>query len=164
MNEYEIPFKGLETGSHNFDFKIGNAFFESFEYFETELGDISVKLELIREPSLLDLHFSLEGVVNLACDRCLERIDYPVKGSFRLIAKFGESFYEESEDIIVIPSAESRFDIKQYLFEFVNLMLPIKRVHEDISQCNRNIISKLEEHSKPETDPRWDALKNINLK
>jgi len=164
MNEYVIPFKGLDAGSHNFEFKIGKAFFESFEYFEAELGNIRVNLEMIKETTLLDLHFRLDGIISLPCDRCLEIIDYPVKGEFRLIIKFGESYHEETDEIVVIPLMESRIDLRQYLFEYINLMLPIKRVHEDESLCNPIIIDKLEQYSKPETDPRWDALKKINLK
>lgn len=164
MNEYVIPFKGLDAGSHNFEFKIGKAFFESFEYFETETGSIAVALEMIRETTLLDLHFRLKGTISLPCDRCLEIIEYPIEGEFRLIVKFGEDYHEETDEIVVIPSMEHTLNIRQYLFEYINLMLPIKRVHEDIDQCNRIIIDKLEQYSKPETDPRWDALKKINLK
>ena len=164
MDDFSIPFKGLSTGSHRFEFKIDNAFFESFEYFESEKGQVMVDIELIKEPSFLDLHIKMDGLVSVDCDRCLERADFPVKGDFRLVVKFGSDFNEESDEVIVIPATESRLDLRQFLFEYINLMLPIKRVHADESECNHKIIDKLEEYSKPETDPRWEALKNIKLK
>ena len=164
MEDFVIPFKGLGPGSHRFEFKIDDSFFENFEYFESERGQVSVDLEMIIESGLLDLHFSLKGVVSLACDRCLETIEFPVKDEFRLIIKFGETYLEESEEVIVIPHNESRLDVRQYLFEYINLMLPIKRVHKDESKCNKQVIEKLENYSKPQTDLRWEALKNIKLK
>lgn len=164
MEDYIIPFKGLSTGPHRFEFKIEDSFFESFEYFESERGEISVDLELIKETSLLDLHFKMVGVVSLACDRCLETIGFPVKDEFRLIIKFGETYLEESEEVFVIPVNESRIDLSQHLFEYINLMLPMQRVHKDQSKCNQQIIEKLEDYSKPQTDPRWEALKNMKLK
>ena len=106
----------------------------------------------------------MNGFVSVECDRCLERVDFPVKGDFRLVVKFGSDFDEESDEVIVIPTTESRLDIGQYFFEYINLMLPIKRVHSDENQCNSIIIDKLEEYSEPEIDPRWEALKNIKLK
>jgi uncharacterized metal-binding protein YceD (DUF177 family) len=164
MEDFVIPFKGLMTGSHRYEFKIDESFFESFEYFESERGQVSVDLEMIIESSLLDLHFKMEGIVSLACDRCLETMSFPVKDDFRLIIKFGETYMEESEEVIVIPVNESKIDVRQYLFEYINLMLPIKRVHNDQSKCNQQVIEKLESYSKPQTDPRWEALKNMKLK
>lgn len=164
MEEFVIPFKGLSTGSHHYSIKIDNSFFESFEYFETEHGLVNVEIDLVKETNLLDFHFKMEGTVNLACDRCLDIIEFPVKGEFRLIVKFGEHFEEESEEVIIIPVNENRLDLKQYLFEYINLMLPIKRVHENPDDCNPQIVEKLENYSKPQTDPRWEALKKMKLK
>ena len=164
MDDFIIPFKGLSTGSHRFEFKIENSFFESFEYFESEKGQVKVGLEMIKESSLLDLHILMEGIVSADCDRCLEPAEFPVKGSFRLIVKFGGEFEEESDEVVLIPITESRLDLHQFLFEYINLMLPIKKVHADKNQCDQKIIEKLEEYSEPETDPRWEALKKIKLK
>jgi uncharacterized metal-binding protein YceD (DUF177 family) len=164
MEDFVIPFKGLSTGDHRFEFEIDDAFFESFEYFESERGRIKVDLDLIKESNLLDLHFKMKGVVSVACDRCLDSVDFKVKDEFRLIVKFAEDYLEESEEVIVIPLSESKLDVSQYLFEYINLMLPIKRVHKKQSECNKQIIEKLENYSTPQMDPRWEALKNMKLK
>jgi uncharacterized metal-binding protein YceD (DUF177 family) len=151
-------------GNHRFKFEIDDAFFESFEYFESEKGRLTVILDLLKEPNLMDLHFQIKGKMQLACDRCLKAFDHPMEGDFRLIIKFGEDFLEESDEVLVIPQTESRFDVSQYIFEYINLMLPLQRAHKDISACDTKVIQKLEEHSKPQNDPRWEALKNIKLK
>lgn len=164
QKDFIIPFKGLSTGAHEYLFEIDDTFFDSFEYFESEKGKLDVKLDLIKESSLLDLHFHIKGNVTLSCDRCLGVFDNPVDGDFRLVIKFGDIFAEESDEVVVLPLTESNIDVKQYLFEYINLLLPIKRVHQNENDCDPNMIEKLQNHEELETDPRWDALKNIKLK
>lgn len=162
--DYIIPFKGLSLGDHHFTFEIGEKFFESFEYFESETGKLSIEVDLDKESALLDFQFFIKGVVEVQCDRCLGMSSHPVEGNFRLIVKFGESYFEESEEVIVLPLNENSIDMGQYFFEFINLLLPIKRVHLDENQCDPEMIEKLHANSAQDTDPRWDALKNIKLK
>jgi uncharacterized protein len=164
QKDFVIPFKGLSTGLHQYTFKIDKAFFESFEYFETETGNINVELELMKEPALLDLHFKLDGIINLVCDRCLGNFSNTINGEFRLIVKFGDAYSEESEEVVVLPNTESSIDIKQFIFEYINLLLPIKRVHVNKIDCDPTMLQKLQNHIEQSNDPRWDALKNIKLK
>ncbi len=164
MEEFVIPYKGLATGNHQYGFKVEKAFFEHFDFFDTNRGLVEVKLDLEKESNLMVLQFAIDGHLMLACDRCLAEFEFPITGSFNLIVKFGEEFEEESDDVIVIPSGESRLDVSQFIFEYINLLLPIKRVHKEISECDQSVIEKLDEFSEKTTDPRWDALKNIKLK
>ena len=159
--EFEIPFYGLSHGLHQFVYKIENKFFESFEYFENERGNLRVDLNILKEPSLLDMHFVISGEMDMICDRCLGKLTQPVKGEYRLIVKFGKDFSEESDEVIVLPVDQTTLDIKQYIFEYINLMLPVKRVHENPEDCDQEMLNRLQNYSKRKTDPRWDALKNI---
>ena len=70
--------------------------------------------------------------------------------------------------LIVIPREESRLNIAQYIYEFTALTLPVKKMHpmdaNGNSGCNVEMIRKLNEHisnRKGDSDPRWDALKNL---
>ena len=164
QKDFIIPFKGLSAGTHRYLFEIDQSFFESFEYFESEKGNLDIEVELIKESSLLDFHFYIQGFVELVCDRCLEHFDEQIDGKFRLIVKFGETFAEESDEVIVVPLNENIIYLRQYIFEFINLSLPIKRVHHNKNDCNPDMIKKLQNHEEQKNDPRWDALKNINLK
>lgn len=163
QKDYIIPFKGLSIGSHLFKFEIDESFFESFEYFENEKGRLTVKLEMVKESALLNFFFDIEGKIELECDRCLTTFEQPVAGKFRLIVKFGEDFNEESDEVIVLPAAESSIDVAQFIFEYINLLLPIKRSHPDESECDQKMIDKLHNFSKQKSDPRWEGLKNIKL-
>ncbi|NOY49783.1 MAG: DUF177 domain-containing protein [Chlorobi bacterium] len=167
MDDFVIPFKGLSIGNHIFKFKIGDAFFKSFEYFENIGGKAVLDIDLLREPNMMILGFSIEGKLKLQCDRCLGFFSQGINGKNQLIVKFGDKFVEESEDVIVIPQTESRIDIRQYVFEYICLSLPFRKVHPADSKgnsgCNPEITNRIGTYSKRDADPRWDVLKDIKL-
>ncbi len=167
-SELIIPIKGLSIGNHHYDFVINDPFFERFEPLNIGEGQVTLSLDLEKESSLFSLMFHFHGVVRLMCDRCLEDYDQGVEGDFRLIIKYGETFQEISDEIIEIPFTEHRLDLSQYIYEYVQLMLPLKHVHPDDadgnSTCKPEMLEKLKEHSEPATDPRWDALKKLKKK
>lgn len=161
---FEIPFKGLDVGKHDFTFEIDAAFFEKFDFHEIKSGMAEVVLEMIKEPTLLDLHFDINGSYEVICDRCLGNYMQAIEGAFRLIVKYGDEYMEESDEVIVISKTESRLDVSQYIYEYINLLLPIQRTHSNIDDCDPEMIRKINTHSKHEVDPRWEALKNLKLK
>ncbi|MBE0650906.1 MAG: DUF177 domain-containing protein [Bacteroidales bacterium] len=167
-SELIIPIKGLSIGNHHYDFVISDSFFESFEPLNIREGKVDLLLELEKESSLMSFLFHFNGSVKLMCDRCLEDYDQPVEGNFRLIVKYGEEFQEISDEIIEIPFTEHRIDLSQYIYEYIQLMLPMKHVHPDDelgnSTCKSEMLEKLNELSKPATDPRWDALLKLKKK
>jgi len=166
--DFTIPFKGLSAGSHLFDFKIGEPFFESFEYFEGISGKLDVHIDLLKESNLMHLDFHFQGEVSLQCDRCLGRFNYPIKGQFLLIVKFGETFEEESDEVIILPLTESQIDLKQHFFEYINMLLPLQKIHPDKengeSGCDPKMIERLTQNSEQKEDPRWEVLKKLKLK
>jgi len=171
MKEFVIPFSGLSLGIHTFDFEINRKFFESIEYSEIHDGEISWHVELNKQNNMLIFNFSFSGKVNVTCDRCADDFDMPIEGNNRLIVKFGNIAYEETEEIIVLTETEHEIDLAPFIYEYLILAMPLKRVHPDdengVSQCDPEVIKKLEEISirhkdNNDIDPRWDALKNLN--
>ena len=55
--EYIIQFVGLSVGEHLYDFHISDKFFESLDYSEIKQGDIIVKLTLLKQSSMMILHW-----------------------------------------------------------------------------------------------------------
>jgi uncharacterized protein len=163
-----IPISGLREGRHLYDFEIGNRFFEEFEGSEITEGNLSVNIELDKRSSHLDLIFKIQGKVRICCDRCLEMFFQDIKCENRLLVKFGETLDDSDPDIITVPAGENELDVKQYLYEFIYLALPIKRVHPGgetgIDHCNPDMMEKLKQHivnEAKEYDPRWDELKKL---
>ena len=168
-DQYQIAFSGLNPGTHKFDFQIGDSFFEQVKDAEITGGMVSVIVTMAREERMMDLHFEINGSVKVPCDRCTELMDVEVNGKERLIVKLGDHFYEESEDIQVIPDSAHQFDVSPFIYEYIHLLLPIRRVHPEDedgkSQCDPDILKKLNELSEHHVqDPRWEALGKLKNK
>jgi len=166
LTQFIIPVTGLKPGSHQFDFEIEDSFFEHFEYSVIRKGLIQLNLVIVKEENLLVFHFLFKGHVTVPCDRCAEPFDLEIGGKDELILKFGSDFHEESEDIQVIPAGDNHFDISPFIYEYISLSLPVRRVHpEDASGkslCDDEIIRRLEESEpSPEPDPRWEILAQL---
>lgn len=164
---FTIPFSQLCEGKHFYEYEIDDSFFEQFQYSEIGKSDIHISLTLEEEFTMLVLVFFLEGTINVMCDRCSDYFDMMVKGQNRLIVKFGDEIHEETDEIIVIPSTTHELEITHYIYEYINLLLPQSRIHPQ-GQCNKEIILKLEELSEVNNsgnniDPRWEALRNVEL-
>jgi uncharacterized metal-binding protein YceD (DUF177 family) len=167
LQEFEIPFLGLKEGIHDYAFDIDAEFFESFEYSEVKQGGVHVEVSMERQERMLIFNFSINGSLELPCDRCLAPITLEVKGDERLIVKFGQEWEEESDEVIIMPETESRIDISSFIYEYIMLMLPYKRVHSedpDKNMCDVSMVEKLNQHSDTGSDPRWDALKELKNK
>ena len=159
----------LKTGTHQFQFEIDDTFFKDFDNGDLAGGNLTIDCTMDKQERMLIFDITIRGTLEVTCDRCLEDLDLPVEGNERLIAKFGNEEIEENDEIIVIPEQDYEIDLSQYLYEYINLILPYRKVHgEDEngnSLCNPDIIKKIEEHTEEEaTDPRWDALKKLKNK
>jgi uncharacterized metal-binding protein YceD (DUF177 family) len=88
------------------------------------------------------------------------------------VVKFGESYNDDNEEILIIPHGEYQINVAQYIYELIVLAVPIKKVHPGIEDgsLDSDILKKLKELSPKEktedknteeTDPRWDTLKKL---
>jgi uncharacterized protein len=165
---FTIPISGLKERHHLFDFEIGDKFFEEFEGSEIQKANLSVVIELDKRSTHFDLIIKITGEVRICCDRCLEMFLHPIACDNRLLIKFGKNWDDSDPDIITIPADMHELDIKQYLYEFIHLALPIQRVHPEDkpgeNSCNADMLEKLSRHivkNEKENDPRWDELKKL---
>ena len=165
---YTIGIGGLKEGRHTFDFEIDNKFFESFDESEIKEGSLSATIEMDKRSSHIDLLIAISGSVKVCCDRCLDMFFYPVECENRLLVKLGKKIEDGDPDIISLTSDEHELDLRQHLYEYIHLALPIRRVHADDSEgnstCNPLMMKKLKElivEEENEIDPRWDKLKKL---
>jgi len=165
MRHFIIPFSGLKVGNYTYTFEIEDKFFEHFEYSEIKKGKLHVDCLLDRQLRMLVLYFDIAGSVRVPCDRCAEEFDQQIEGKQKLIVKFGSDHTEESEDILVITEKEHELDISQYLYEYVHLLLPIKKVHgtdeNGNSLCDPEVIRFIKETEDHQFDPRWQVLQKL---
>ncbi len=172
---YNIPFKDLEQGRiHKFEFDVNNDFFENFEYSEYKEGQVKVLVELTINPDNLVLEFYLSGKIKVVCDVCLGEFFHPIDYHTTLYVKFGDynTQWFDYDQEIVINRAESNINIAKHIYDFINLALPIKKVHpldqNGRPTCDPVMLEKLDElkpghHEEKEQDidPRWEQLKKL---
>lgn len=168
--EYSIPFSGLKEGKHDFKFVIGNTFFESLGYNEFNDANVEVRLKLNKLSTMMELEFKAKGVVNVDCDLTGEAYDEPIKAFLEIVVRFGDEYNDEDDEILILPHGEFQINVAQYIYEMIILAVPQKRVHPGVldGSLKSELLDKLEElqpkeskEHKDNTDPRWDALKNL---
>ena len=165
---YSISISGLKEGRYSYNFSIDKKFFELFEESQITEGELNAEIELDKRSSHIDLRFRISGKVLIACDRCLEMYYQDIDTDNRILFKTGKVWDEDDPDLITIPADEYELDLKQYIYEFIHLALPMQRVHPDDkngkSTCNPDMLKRIDQHltdSDNDSDPRWDELKKL---
>jgi len=178
FDTYNIQLKTLPLGKSVVEYHLDNGFFALLEDVDIQKGEVNVKVNISRDAKQSELNFELEGKVVVPCDRCLEDMNQPIKTTGHLIVRFGKEFKDDGDDIVVVPEEQGIINVSWFLYEFIELAIPIKHVHP-FGQCNQGMSSKLSEHiafdaadddfiateeedsTSGGNDPRWDALKKL---
>jgi uncharacterized protein len=175
LSEFSIPLLGLKKESYTFDFQLDKSFFAAFEDSFIQDGNIQLSLQLERKTGHLELNFDFEGTVKTDCDRCSTSIDLPIEGTEQIIAKYSEETQEDEDEIIFIHPETSDLNVAQYIYEYVNLAVPIRKTYDcendDNPPCDFGTLAYLEQQEdNPQDDnddddnsDTWDALKNLSV-
>ena len=151
-----IAHKALCVGTHRFDFKIGDRFFEAFEGSEIHRGKADVQVVLNKQSNLLTLDFRIEGEVCVTCDRCLEEFMMPVGYTGTLAVRYSETEQESDGEVMWIGPSETEIDLSQYIYESICLNLPYQRVHpvgsDGKSGCDPDMLARFNIVSEEEFD------------
>ncbi|MFN2530983.1 MAG: DUF177 domain-containing protein [Pyrinomonadaceae bacterium] len=114
----------------------------------------------------------VEISVGVECDRCLQRITVPVKAEFD-VEYISRPAYESSyhaelmeEELSVSVFDGAGIDLDEIVREQVLLNVPSRALCAETckgicSQCGANLNVITCDCGKTETDPRWDALKQL---
>jgi uncharacterized metal-binding protein YceD (DUF177 family) len=185
FEQYNIVLKDLIDEVRVLEFDLDDAYFKKIDSPEVQNGSVKAKVSIQKKISTYELQFQLEGTVIIPCDRCLDDMTQHVHYKEKLLVKFGQTFSEEDE-IVIVPESEGAINIAWFLYEFIVLNIPIKHVHP-AGECNKTMVTKLKKHitrkkdddnddSSPiefddddvdfspdeiQADPRWEGLPNI---
>jgi len=173
FKKYRIDIFNLSAGEHEYEYAFENEFFERFEKSLIEKGSGIVKITLNRSETFLDMLFTIEGIVELTCDRSLDLFDYPLNVSRKLMIKFGDEQDEVSDELIYMPWDTQSIDVSHFIYEFIGLEIPMKKLHprygndDDENEEDELIYSSLNSGrqndpiAEKEIDPRWKRLEEI---
>lgn len=157
---YTIDLKRIVSEAAEFGYRLDDAFFASVGAGEICGGRVDAKVRVEPCAGRHVLSFSLQGVVRLTCDRCLDEMDCPVDVCRELVTKFGPEFSDEGDDLVVVSESEGKLDVAWYLYEFIALALPMQHVHEE-GECNEDMVRALRMHSVGGLDDMDDAPEEI---
>ena len=146
-DRFIIPLNGLAPGENRFFWSAGKEFFEAFENEEVLDAQLDVSVAVEKSGHYLGVDCVVEGDVVVACDRCLEDLSLPVDSEIRLSVKFGdeessEDHQEGEREIVFVPEGDVELDMKQIVYDYVCLALPMQRHHDD-GQCNPDVMRHL---------------------
>jgi uncharacterized protein len=169
--KYNIEFKGLREGLHEFEYEIEDTFFEQFDQNILTSGNVTVKVELEKRSTFMKLYFKLKGYLELTCDRCLDNYRQKIKNRAEIFVKFSETNQVSDDQVIWILPEEHRINLAQIIYEYIILSIPLRHIHPDKkngeSGCNQKMIEKLNDYTpkaeekEHDIDPRWEALKKL---
>jgi len=113
-NQYIIPLDGLEEKEYSFDFKVDDAFFQSFDGGEIKGGEVDVKVTLLKKKTSLLINFDLSGTVKLTCDRCLELYQQPIAIDDEVLVNYGdETNFDTGSDAVTLSRSKKITKIKK---------------------------------------------------
>jgi len=185
FSEYKLPLKSLPVGSQEFDYQIGKQFFINMEDNEVRNADVKVHLVVEHKNDYYDMHFTMNGEIIVACDRCLDDLVLPVDTAYHIIVKYGDDYRDDSDEYMEIPYSDADINVSYMIHDTIALSIPIKHVHP-AGKCNRAMSSLLKKHRSAAsddgydepgddlmdeiddigsagTDSRWDKLKDLDL-
>ncbi|MCY7349385.1 MAG: DUF177 domain-containing protein [Cytophagaceae bacterium] len=179
LQQYQIQIQKLENKRHEYQFEGGDAFFEAMEQNLIERGHFNAHVFLDKSETMLHLTFHIQGNYELICDRTLDSFEEPFETEHKLILKYGDKPQEISDEIEVISWDTQGINLARYIFEFIGLTVPMKKLHPRLRQeeaeedPDDEREGKLVYSSKGENaeagidpnadniDPRWQALMKL---
>ena len=170
---YSVNIVGLSNKEHRFEYEFGGEFFRKYGTDLLSEGSFRADILLNKHETFIEVDFNVKGTGRLICDRSLEPFDYPIQTENKIVFKYGEEYQEMTDEIIVIPRDAASLELGQYIYEFISLAIPLKKLHprfqdevDETDGTEGKIVysSETAEDKKDEEeqiDPRWNILKKL---
>lgn len=130
QNAHIIQLDALDVGEHLFDFQLDDAYFGAIEKSELLGGNVHVQARLDLREENFDLQVSVQGKVQVTCDRCLDPMDIDVDVT--------ENEWDWEEEVKSI-------DLAWLAYELIIVNLPLVHSHQD-GGCNPEMAALLQSH------------------
>jgi uncharacterized metal-binding protein YceD (DUF177 family) len=171
--EFEIPFVGLTPGIHEFEYRVTDKFFDAYQQQDFKNCDVNIKLSLDKKNGFMLLKFVVAGKMEVICDRCGNSLPIDLWDEFNILVKLVEepelmNRQEEDPDVYYISRGESHLHISDWIYEFINLSIPLQRMckEEEIGgkYCNKDVLNMLKNLESKKDKPEnslWKGLEKF---
>ncbi len=169
MKEFSVNIIGLSKKAHLFEFELKDGFFEKYGKETVSSGQFNAHVVLDKKETFIEVDFNIAGLAHLVCDRSLEPFDHSIDLTKKILFKYGDEAQEVSDEIVIITRDQDSLDLGQYLYEFIALSIPIKKLHprfreeeiDDESNVKMIYSTSQDVDENNEVDPRWEKLKKL---
>jgi uncharacterized metal-binding protein YceD (DUF177 family) len=119
------------------------------------------------------MKFELGGQLEVVCDRCNSNLPIDLWDEFNLIVKVVEdpevmNGQEDDPDIYYIGKGESHIGVANWIYEFINLSIPMYKTcsyeNMDGPHCNteaKEILKRMEAGKGKNENPLWKDLEKF---
>jgi uncharacterized metal-binding protein YceD (DUF177 family) len=173
--DFEIAFVGLKPGVHEYHYEIIDRFFEAFQQQDFRNCKAAINLFLDKKNGFMLMKFEIGGTLEVVCDRCNNFLPMELWDEFNITVKMVEdpelmNEQEEDPDVYYISRGESHIDVSNWIYEFINLSIPMHRTCSfekmDGPHCNKtalDVLKKLEpeEEKDQKKNPIWKGLEKF---
>src|SRR6476469_8805916 len=171
--EFEIAFVGLKPGIHHFEYQIDDKFFAHYEKQDFSNCYAKIRLELDKKNSFMLLKFDIDGKVDVNCDRCGNPLTIQLWDEFKVVVKLVDdpdemNKQEEDPDVYYISRGESHLHLADWIYEFVNLSIPMQKMckPEEIGgpHCNKEVLEmlkRMDAENERQDNPIWKGLEKF---
>lgn len=142
---YKVQLASLPDGHHEQDFEIDTEFFKNMENRDILSADIHVHLDLVKKDELYDCTFTVKGMLQVPCDRCLDPLDHEVNTQYHVVVKYGDNYDDGADNLLIIPYSNSFLNVAYILNDTILLTIPLRHVHP-LGKCNRAMAAALNKH------------------
>lgn len=167
---FDIAFVSLKTGVHEYEYHIQDKFFVEYQEQDFKNCDAKVKLSLDKQVGFMLLKFEIGGIIEAGCDRCGNGFPLNLWDEFNIVVKLVDepdqmNEQEEDPDVFYISRGESHINVADWIYEFINLSIPMQKMCSDEqmggSYCNKEVLEmlkKMEQQDKPSGPSIWKDL------
>lgn len=176
LDTYKVDLLSSRLQGTTLEWVIDDKFFAAIDGL-IKRGNIQTSVECVGVGSIYRFRIHSEGMVIVPCDRCLADLELRIETTDELSVKLGDEYADEG-DCVIVPEAEGRINLAQYIYEFIALAMPISCVHEP-GECDDTMMQELSKHQAARSsqedgeredseagddsviDERWAALKKL---
>jgi uncharacterized metal-binding protein YceD (DUF177 family) len=170
---FDIAFVGLKPGIHEFEYSINDKFFVDYDQQDFRNCTAVIKLALDKKNGFMLLKFEVGGKLEVTCDRCGNNLPLDLWDEFNIVVKMVDdpeemNGQEEDPDVYYISKGESHLHIAPWIYEFINLSIPMQRMctEEEMGgpHCNPEVLAmlkKLDASNSQPANPIWKGLEKF---
>lgn len=143
MDTFKIDLLSHGLEGKTFEYDIDDAFFRQIDGL-IQRGKLHSTVTCKGANTIYKFQIQSVGTVIVPCDRCMSDLELRIETTDVLNVKLGDEYADEG-DCVVVPEAEGRIDLAQFIYEFIVLSMPIVCCHEP-GKCDDAMMHELSRH------------------